>query len=88
MAIFYLPVIARKDYNAFRGLPNNDFPYTYDEWLQFSRDKGTDWQSKGYVVERVEVHPDKFRRYCDRVSAPCNMHWLYAFAVDKGIGKD
>src|SRR5713226_7960697 len=67
------PAASVRDYSS--GAYN--FPYTYDEWLQFSRDKGTDWQSKGYVVERVEVHPDKFRRYCDRVSAPCNMHWLY-----------
>jgi hypothetical protein len=84
MATFYVVYIRPEDYQTFRRLLHNNIPDAYDKWLYF-RDKETaEHQGGGHAVKAVEIRPDEFTAYCDRIGAARDIHTLRGLASEKG----
>jgi hypothetical protein len=60
MATQYLPIIQQKDFEAFRRILGNDIPDTYDEWCNFSADRGLTVTRQGHVAISIEADPYEF----------------------------
>lgn len=75
--------IAENDYPAFVRLPGSDFPKTYNEWLNLTRDQATHFREAGNVVVFVRVQSDEFSRHCRAKGAANNLNEFYRFLAEK-----
>lgn len=74
---YFLPLIARQDYETFRRLNGSDLPDTYDEWFKLHSKEKLERGQVGYMVEERHVDPREFVRYCGaRGIAPTGLNLL------------
>jgi hypothetical protein len=68
MTIHYIPWFTEATYHAAKTfmLPHPDMPDTYEEWLDLKRKQIADLGAKGDTVEKIEINPYEFARYCER----------------------
>jgi hypothetical protein len=84
MAKMYLPVIAPKDYEAFRKILRDEIPSNYAEWRR-DVDK---WQAvrraqQDTIIE-VEISPNSFANYLRQNDYAPGLKRLVGFAADQG----
>lgn len=87
MATKFIPAIAPSEYPAFRHILK-DLPGTYEEWLYSARKAALEHDATGGTSERVEVLSSEFVRYCKSIKADRNVHSLWLFAHEKGMGRE
>src|SRR6266480_1093683 len=84
MAKMYLPVIAPKDYEAFRKILRDEIPSNYDEW----RREVDKWQAvhrvQQDIIIEVEISPNSFANYLRRNDYGAGLKHLVGFAADQG----
>lgn len=85
--IWPAPFIAPEHYEAFRRFVGLDLPDTYHEWLRLSDKEAFERAKVGYQVERLQVNPDEFTRYCDARWATANGIALMNFVREKAAGQ-
>ena len=86
MATKFIPTIAKADYEAIRRIIRRHLPDSYDKWLYLSTKESADNISKGGISEPVEVNADEFARFLKATRADANLHSLYNYAYEKGMG--
>jgi hypothetical protein len=84
MAKMYLPVIAPKDYEAFRKILRDEIPSNYAEWRR-DVDK---WQAvhraqQDTIIE-VEISPNSFADYLRQNDYAPGLKCLVGFSADQG----
>jgi len=84
MAKMYLPVIAPKDYEAFRKILRDEIPSNYAEWRR-DVDK---WQAahraqQDTIIE-VEISPNSFADYLRQNDYAPGLKRLVGFSADQG----
>jgi hypothetical protein len=60
---FGVAFIAPHDYETFRILARPHLPDTYEQWLDYHRNKCEDIVGNGHSYEEVQIDPDDFRQY-------------------------
>ena len=85
---YFLPFIARENYESFRRLPDSDLPDTYDEWFQLHAKLKLQWGQVGYAVENRQINLDEFIRFCSARGIAPNGDSLMKFAFGKGAGEN
>lgn len=87
MATICFPTIKQNDFETFRRLINEDFPNTYDEWLDLARKKGDKFAESGNTIEDVEIEPNEFSRFLRTTGTSPDLQSLWQLAHDKGVGR-
>lgn len=64
MATWFIPTIAKTDYESFRRVLGRNLPDTYDEWLYLANKRSLDNIAKGNESKPIELNADEFARYC------------------------
>ena len=83
MAIFFLPAIKPRDYDAFRRIINADFPDTIDGWAYEVSKRTSQIVGSGGTARFVEIDPDEFTAYLRSHGRRADRDELYNFAVHK-----
>lgn len=83
--ITYLATIAQHDYPAFRLLPGNDLPATYDGWLNLLDRQTAHYREIRNTIVYVRVDADEFARFCGVANTPHNLNSLYGLTHEKGL---
>jgi hypothetical protein len=82
-----LPIIASKDYEAFRTILKADIPDTFDKWL----DLRAEWRAihvergGGSVID-IKLDPDQFSRYLLAARRAPELKSLILFAIGLANG--
>jgi hypothetical protein len=87
MATKFIPAIAPSEYPSFR-LILDELPRSYAEWLQNAKKVSLEHDATGGTSERVGVVSAEFVRYCKVTRTDRNMHSLWLFAHEKGMGRE
>jgi hypothetical protein len=88
MIEFSAPLIEARDYEAFVGLPNNDFPQTFPEWEQRRFQRRGSWLGQNIRTIDVPVSSDEFTVYCRTRGSRYTVDNLYSFVADKRSNLD
>jgi hypothetical protein len=79
MAIVYLPLLTKDNYDAFRRILS-DAPATFEEWSHLRAQQEAHYIGQRWEVIQVEVDPDQFAADCRATDSPYNLHSLDNFA--------
>ena len=85
MATRYFPIIDAGDYGAFRRLPNNDFPETFERWtyLQTSQKDKHLLESSNPKCVDIKVNSKEFAAFCLATNSNYTLHSLDNFAFEQ-----
>ena len=82
MATFYYPIIAAKDYDAFKRILKNHLPDTYNAWLMLHTKEVSEHRKVGQIVETVKINPDEFAEYLDTTKSAANLKSFENFTAE------
>ena len=68
-------------------LPTPEMPATYQEWFDIQTKRLTELEAKGDKVEKIEINPNEFARYCEQRQCKHDTVALCNFMFVKGSGK-
>jgi hypothetical protein len=84
MAKMYLPVIAPKDYEAFRDLLKDKMPSSYDQWRHdIDKWRALHREQQDTIIE-VEISPTSFADYLRENDYAPRLKSLVGFAAHRG----
>jgi hypothetical protein len=85
--VFVLPIIGRKDYDAFRRDLGSKLAGTYDEWAKLLSNEADAARRLGKTVVEVDIDYDEFTRYCVASGKKPGPLVLLQFAIHKPLGE-
>ena len=80
---FYSAVILQKDYEAFRRLLGKQLPDTDNEWRHLHDHQIAEQRGAGLEIIEVEIYPDEFIRFCNRLKVPAEFKMLDDLASER-----
>jgi hypothetical protein len=85
-----VPWFLPQNYDAIKRALKNDpnLPVTYDEWFNLQTKQVAEIEARGTFVEKVNINPDEFARYCASCGQKQNDVMLRAFAIVKKAGRN
>jgi hypothetical protein len=90
MSIHYIPWFTEQTYSIVKAfiLPHLDMPDTYQEWCDMQTKKIAELEAKGDTVEKIEVNPYEFARYCERRQCKYDTAAILSFLFVKGSSEE
>ena len=78
-----IPWFKELDYPMIRSLfaDGEEFPETFDEWLDQAEQKERSYRQRGWEVFRVGIEAEKFSIWCKRENLPLNAAARRRFAA-------
>jgi hypothetical protein len=77
------PVLLSEEYQSFIPLFDDEFPTTYDRWLENSAKESAKRIAQGYIIKEVVIHPQEFADYCRACGQNTSLTMLNGFAAAK-----
>ena len=87
MAQAYFPVswYRSEDYDRARAMMDdaNNFPASFEDWLQLANDQIAKFAAQGVVVEKIILDPEEFRAFCAGQKIKPDQQARMSYAVAK-----